>query len=271
MHMREAVTQRIEKTKFYFWAARHARTLPCEEALAIWKQVADYARETTTQKLLGKLPHILEKDKKEFWWNFPNQYPFMYGLGRTLKPASYLEIGTRYGYSMAAIILGAKDTLASVTSIDFQEYEDRSQDFAKPNVLSTGYKGSYEFFAGSSHDAAIKEKVKGKAYDLVFVDGDHSYEGALDDILHYWSVVRPGKYMIVDDVLWQVFSNGKRVLRAVKDALPKLDSLEYFEFIGAGVRAKHKPEYGIDIKDFTDRRTGLAAFYRGLVILKKRA
>lgn len=265
----ERISLRVEKTKFFIWAKRESLKKPGRETLGLWNNITSYSKEVTTADLLEKLPHILKKDRKEYWWNFPNNYPFEYGLGKSLKPSSYLEIGTRYGYSMVSILAGAKDSLKLITSIDLQEYEDKSQNYAKDNLVSTGFSGKAEFFAGSSHDAAIKDKIKGRKYDLVFVDGDHSYEGALDDILHYWDNVAPGKFMIIDDVLWQVFSNGKKVLRAVKDAVCRLDRLEYYDFLGAGVRTKHKPEYGVEVKDFIDRRTGLLSFYRGLVIMKK--
>lgn len=261
---------RIEKVKFLIWARGQGRRYPCPEALKIWKKLFELSEGVETQALLGGLPHILEKDRRERWWSFRNHYPFIYALARSLAPGSYLEIGSRYGYSLATIYLGAKESLKQVTSIDLQEYEKGSQDYAMKNLLGAGYKGGYEFFAGSSHDPEIKKKVRGRLYGLVNVDGDHSYEGALEDILFYWNNVKPGGFMIVDDVLWQVFSNGKRVLRAVKDGLPALEDVDFYEFIGAGVRTKHKPERGIELKDFVDRRTGLLAFYRGLVLIKKR-
>ena len=123
----EALSLRIEKTKFFIWAKRLSITPPNNGTLELWRETVRFSKETTTADLMGKLPHILAKDRQEFWWSFPNNYSFMYGLSRALKPVSYLEIGTRYGYSMVSIYSGAKDTLRSITSIDLQEYEDKSQ------------------------------------------------------------------------------------------------------------------------------------------------
>jgi len=261
---------RIEKIKFLIWAKKQAVKPPCQEALGIWRNSILFSKEVIGKNPLDSLPHILDKDRQEYWWHFPNHYPLIYGLSKFLQPGSYLEIGTRYGYSLVSIYLGAKNSLGLITSIDLEEYENKSQNYAKENILSAGYSGKYEFLTGSSHDPKIKEKVRGKLYDLVCVDGDHSYEGALDDIISYWNNVRPGKFMIVDDVLWQVFSNGKKVLRAVKDGLDSLKDVEFFEIIGAGIRPKHKPEYGIRLAEFNDRRTNLISFYRGLALIKKR-
>lgn len=35
--------------------------------------------------------------------------------------------------------------------------------------------------------------------DLLFVDGDHSYEGVLADVDRYWPTVRPGGFMVLHD------------------------------------------------------------------------
>lgn len=51
---------------------------------------------------------------------------------------------------------------------------------------------------GNSHDAKVRLGVQGE-YDLVYVDGDHSYEGALQDIREYGALVRTGGYLVIDD------------------------------------------------------------------------
>jgi len=272
LNLIERLSLRGEKIKFVIWARNQAKRFPRSEALRIWKDSIIFSRDINRENLLlDDLPHILDKDRQEYWWKLPNNYSFFYGLGKCLMPRSYLEIGTRYGYSLVSIFLGAEETLNQITSIDLQDYEEESQNYAKDNLLTKGYKGQYEFLVGSSHDPKIREEVKGRLYDLVFVDGDHSYEGAMKDIIYYWNNVAPRGLMIIDDVLWQVFSIGKKVLRAVKDSLPKLDNIEFAEFIGAGVRAKRKPEYGVTLEDFNDSRANLTAFYRGLFLIKKQS
>ena len=38
------------------------------------------------------------------------------------------------------------------------------------------------------------------SFDVVLVDGDHSYYGALDDLRNAWPLVSPGGYLVFDDV-----------------------------------------------------------------------
>ncbi|MFA6049691.1 MAG: class I SAM-dependent methyltransferase [Candidatus Paceibacterota bacterium] len=53
---------------------------------------------------------------------------------------------------------------------------------------------------GSSHEPNIIAEVKTKApYDIVYIDGDHSYEGALQDIVEFGPMLKVGGYMVVDD------------------------------------------------------------------------
>lgn len=49
--------------------------------------------------------------------------------------------------------------------------------------------------------------------DAVFVDGDHSYEGAAADIRNFWPKLKPGGFMLVQDSV-------REVETAVRDAAP---------------------------------------------------
>ena len=37
-------------------------------------------------------------------------------------------------------------------------------------------------------------------YDLVFVDGDHTLEGNRQDLIECWPLVKPGGWIIFDDI-----------------------------------------------------------------------
>lgn len=49
--------------------------------------------------------------------------------------------------------------------------------------------------------AAAELRASGALFDLVFVDGDHTYENALADLRAWWPLVRPGGIMCGDDYL----------------------------------------------------------------------
>jgi hypothetical protein len=52
---------------------------------------------------------------------------------------------------------------------------------------------------GYSNDPLVVERVRGTSYHLVYIDGDHSYEVASQDVANYAPLVVPGGYLVMDD------------------------------------------------------------------------
>ncbi len=52
---------------------------------------------------------------------------------------------------------------------------------------------------GLSQDPAILEQASTSEYDLVVVDGDHTYAGVKNDVDRYGPLLRPGGLLIIDD------------------------------------------------------------------------
>jgi hypothetical protein len=52
---------------------------------------------------------------------------------------------------------------------------------------------------GYSTDAAITSAVAGERFSVIFVDGDHSYEGVQRDIATYAPLLAAGGYLVMDD------------------------------------------------------------------------
>lgn len=57
---------------------------------------------------------------------------------------------------------------------------------------------------GDSHDqatlTALKSVLRGRAVDVLFIDGDHTYEGVLADFEMYMPLVRPGGLVCFHDI-----------------------------------------------------------------------
>ena len=64
---------------------------------------------------------------------------------------------------------------------------------------------SLRLIRGDSHKPETfrraAEALEGREVDLLFIDGDHSYEGAKTDFLKYRSLVRPGGLVVFHDIL----------------------------------------------------------------------
>jgi len=64
-------------------------------------------------------------------------------------------------------------------------------------------------------------------YDLIFVDGDHTYEGLSRDIKHIKDHLRPGGYLVVHDYFgWYNGTTNKSPIRAVAHELVKSGEYE---------------------------------------------
>ena len=56
----------------------------------------------------------------------------------------------------------------------------------------------------------------GEMFDLILVDGDHSAQGCLTDLVLSWQVLNPRGFMIIDDYLW---GNGRPALDTPEPAV----------------------------------------------------
>ena len=52
---------------------------------------------------------------------------------------------------------------------------------------------------GLSTDPAVCRNVGNEAFNLIYIDGDHSYEAVASDIAWYAPLVVPGGYLVMDD------------------------------------------------------------------------
>ena len=118
----------------------------------------------------------------------------------------YLEIGTREGDSLRIVLENAAADLLSVWVADLwgsdyggsgrgshQHIEQLLDDF--------NFDGRRAFLDGNSRDtvpALMPEKAE--AFDLVLVDGDHSYEGGMADLVNVWPLVKPGGCVVFHDI-----------------------------------------------------------------------
>jgi Methyltransferase domain len=72
---------------------------------------------------------------------------------------------------------------------------------------------------GYSNDPAILSEISKEKFNLIYIDGDHSYDGVLQDIKNFTPLVAQGGYLVMDDASWfldgSVFWKGhKEVSRA---------------------------------------------------------
>jgi glycosyltransferase involved in cell wall biosynthesis len=132
---------------------------------------------------------------------------FLQDFCQELDIKSYFEVGTSEGKSLKEVIKHSK-SLERVGSCDIWGTTDGgtgrgSHQHVADLVESLGYKGEITFYDGDSHKilpTLMHHEDHFEKYDLVLVDGDHTLEGNRQDLIECWPMVKPGGWIIFDDI-----------------------------------------------------------------------
>jgi predicted O-methyltransferase YrrM len=123
-------------------------------------------------------------------YDIANSYPDNYKL-------NYVEIGCYAGGS-ACLMLQRENT--NVFSIDLGN--PINPEIVKQNINKLNkHNNNYFYIKGSSHDLeTLNTLIKYiDEIDVLFIDGDHSYDGVILDFEMYSKLVKNGGYIIFDD------------------------------------------------------------------------
>jgi len=150
-------------------------------------------------------------------WNQRREMVFLYmcdelGLSDPGFLFDYLEVGTFEGASAAWML---KNTNAHVTTVDINEERllhphitraggEELQRWPEPVQVAGGKKPfqdthRFAFYQGDSKNILPEMDDDDKEYDVIYIDGDHSYGGVYQDIRNAAKLLRPKGILICDD------------------------------------------------------------------------
>ena len=164
---------------------------------------------------------------------FHHHYHIIFDSAETLKDAkiNYVEIGAYAGGSSCLMLQRLNTT---VISIDLGEPIPRGQVFE--NVIN--YKNNnnyYKYIQGNSQIIETKNHLieelgnsrllgYSNKIDILFIDGDHAYNGVMADFNMYSDLVNVGGYIVFDDYRDDVHSPDVR--KFVDSLMPTLTDYE---------------------------------------------
>jgi predicted O-methyltransferase YrrM len=138
-------------------------------------------------------------------WGYADIVTVLLGLADALKPTRYLEIGVRRGRSACAVASRAPDCALALFDMWMPGYagmENPGPDLVKGELARVGHRGPVEFIDGDSHQTlpAYFTAHPEAAFDIITVDGDHTDEGAAQDLADILPRLKIGGAVVFDDV-----------------------------------------------------------------------
>jgi len=131
----------------------------------------------------------------------PKEGMLIYRLVRDIKPENSLEIGLAYGFStvyfLAAIQANGKGHHIAVDSYQYEWWDGIGITREKALGIQPGL---FEFNRETSAQALARFDREQKRFGVIFIDGDHRFDGVLIDFCLASLVCEPGGYIIFDDV-----------------------------------------------------------------------
>jgi hypothetical protein len=115
--------------------------------------------------------------------------PVFWGIARGFKNVVVGEIGMRYAISTLAFALAARDVGGKVYSIDIDECIE-----GRRTMAHAGLDGYHTFIHGDSGAVEFPEEL-----DVLFIDGDHSYQGVSLDFNAHIGRVKKGGVVLFHD------------------------------------------------------------------------
>lgn len=190
----------------------------------------------TTDPIYGKM--VIDLLSK----NEPETRAFVTFLANQIVPSTFLEVGVRRGWSTAAVAIASPECEIYAFDewhINYAGVPNPGPDFVTEELRKFGYNKPINFISGNSH-VTLRDffsKNPDKMMDMILIDGDHSVEGATQDLMDTMGHVSIGGAMVFDDI---VDCTG---LQEVWDRLANsFPNFRYFSYRG------NKPGVGFAIR-----------------------
>lgn len=132
-----------------------------------------------------------EKTKRLAQLNVWDLYYLFYYSKRIPDEGTYLEIGSFLGGSLLCVYEGTK---ASGSSVNFIAIEP-----AVTEELLRNTEAIPHFRPIKSKSDIAKNQIENNSVDLLFIDGEHSYEQCKKDIENYWPKLKKGGFLLGHD------------------------------------------------------------------------
>jgi predicted O-methyltransferase YrrM len=167
--------------------------------------------------------------------------PTLNWLSKYIAPKKYMEVGIRTGYSMACVTSFSKNCEIYGFDMWIKKYagvENPGKKFVLNQLKTTNYKGKINFIDGNTkHTLPSFFEKNNINFDLITIDGDHSFNGAKNDLNYAFEHCNKNGAIVLDDVAQKAFGNG--LSKLWKEFEKKYNNFKFFCY--------HEPPWGVGI------------------------
>ncbi len=172
-------------------------------------------------------------------WGYSDIVTVLLTLSKTLAPRRYLEIGVRRGRSVCAVASrtpAADLVLCDMWVENYAGMDNPGTALVEGELDRIGHKGSRKFINGNSHETLPRYFAENPEarFDLITVDGDHSPEGAAQDLIDVLPHLTIGGAIVFDDVCHPLHPELNQLWRELVAGDRRFSSWMYDE-VGYGV------------------------------------
>jgi predicted O-methyltransferase YrrM len=153
------------------------------------------------------LSAYLKEGRKKFGaeWSYLDILNVLSACAELIRPRTYLEIGVRRGRSIAMVASIAPGTDLygfDMWAPNYAGMENPGPEFVQSELRKIGATGKIELVSGNSHETLPTFFAENPElqFDLVTVDGDHTDEGAREDLMTVLPKIAIGGALVFDDV-----------------------------------------------------------------------
>jgi cephalosporin hydroxylase len=171
-------------------------------------------------------------------WQYPNQLSKFANYIHNLNVSSYLEIGCRYG--------GTFIFNSEILSINNPQIKLFACDIIPMSTILTEYLTlrNFKYIHDSSTSSSFKDFCKTQPIELVFIDGDHSYNGVKNDF-EIFIDSQETKYFVFHDISSDACPGVKQLWSEIKND-SRFETLEFCDqydsvngqYLGIGIATR---------------------------------
>jgi predicted O-methyltransferase YrrM len=174
--------------------------------------------------------------------SLPETRSFVSFIAKTIQPSTYLEVGVRRGWSLGTVVSAAPECEVWAFDEWHENYggsPNPGPAFIEQEMAKLGYTKPIHFVNGNSHTTLrhFFSENPNMLLDMILIDGDHTVDGAFQDLMDTMSHISINGAVVFDDIL-----DCGGLAGVWNDMIKHFPNFRYYSFL------RNKPGVGFAIR-----------------------